>query len=153
MRSVRSRAVLGALAVAALSLAGCQSMPENSGPSGDAYFGAGGHGGGVALMRSGEYVTIGADGQVTQRCYMCDQAPGAAGSCAESARALKLELCAAPPAPAAKALSGAMPRSTLYCATYGPNGPLPPIPYSPNYPDYTCFYYSANPPACICLAK
>jgi len=126
--------------VSVLVLGACESNPaKGQGPILDSK----GQGGGFAILRSGEYLSIGDDGAVTGRCYLCESASDGNSECAGKAKALGIPVCKTPEAaPTAKSL-----RSTLMCTTYGPSGVLPPVPFGT--PGYSCFMTS--PRTCICM--
>lgn len=128
------------LMVLAMGLVGCTTMSGTE--SRVAAVGAG-HGGGIALMRNGEYMTIDDAGNVTGRCLLCDALDGDGSACADKAGSLGIEVCPAPPPPAD------VPRATMVCSAYGPAGPLPPVPFGTA--GYAC--YMTSPYSCLCLKQ
>ena len=75
--------------IAGLGLAGCATTAG----SGDSGLAKPGHGGGVALFASGEYVTIGENGEVVQRCYLCGAKASTREACELEARGLDIPMC------------------------------------------------------------
>ena len=156
---------VAALAVLAAMLSACTPAQRVSENTAQGFGRITGHGGGVAIMNSGEYVVIRPDGSLSARCYMCSGPREREAACQQTAARRGIEMChppgshaaapgAAQPAmlSAAGAPGGAAPVARsggLMCPAYGPRGPLPAVRYDPGWP-YWCNYQGGAAPSCTC---
>ena len=166
----RSSALMGrggaVVAILAVMLSACTSMEPRVAESTTAtgFDRITGHGGGVAIMNSGEYVVIRPDGSLSARCYMCTGSGMSEDACQRTAARRGVPMCHAPangaatpdglqPAvsssPAAQASGAGTPRGGVMCPVYGPSGALAPVLYDPGWP-YWCNYQGGAAPSCTC---
>lgn len=123
-----------------------------------------GHGGGVAIMNSGEYVVIRPNGSLSARCYMCTGVRESEAACQRTAERRGIPMChpprshAAAPGTTQPAMLTATgvpghdaptPRSGVMCPVFGPTGQLPSVRYNPGWP-YWCNYSGGTAPSCTC---
>ena len=154
------------VAILALVLSGCASMEPRVAESANAtgFNRITGHGGGVAIMNSGEYVVVRPDGTLSARCFMCTGSGMSEDACRRTAARRGIPMCHAPAdqdaahsaaKPAMLTAAGsrksvpATARGGVMCPVYGPSGPLPAVRYHPGWP-YWCNYEGGAAPSCTC---